>query len=71
MKANSLIANPIFHARTKHIDINVHFLEDKVLKGKLDVPYTIGADKVANIMTKMLPTLRFIKNQAQLSSQLS
>ena len=29
-----LAENPVFHARTKHVEVHYHFLREKVLQGK-------------------------------------
>jgi len=31
--------NPTHHAKTKHVDIQLHFIRDYVEKGTIDVPY--------------------------------
>jgi hypothetical protein len=37
--AIALAKNPQFHARTKHIDIQHHFVREKVAKGRVDLKY--------------------------------
>ena len=49
-----LARNPVFHARTKHIEVHYHFIRERVLAGDIDLVY-IGTDKqVADIFTKAL-----------------
>src|SRR6266571_6703383 len=53
--AISISHHPEFHARTKHIDINLHFLRDLVSQGTLDTIYVNTHDNLANLFTKGLP----------------
>jgi hypothetical protein len=34
-----LARNPMFHARTKHIEVHYHFIREKVLAGEIDLIY--------------------------------
>ena len=52
--AISIAHHPEFHARTKHIDIAVHFLRDHVKKGNLDLYYINTEYNLADIFTKAL-----------------
>ena len=53
--ALALARNPEYHARTKHIDIQYHFVRELVLAEKVYLKYSTSADMIADIMTKSLP----------------
>jgi hypothetical protein len=53
--ATYLSANPIFHARTKHIEIDYHFVRERVASKLLDIKYISNKDQVADGFTKSLP----------------
>jgi hypothetical protein len=53
--ATYLSANPVFHARTKHIEIHYHFVRERVAQKLLDVRFIGTNDQIANGLTKPLP----------------
>lgn len=52
--AQCLANDPIFHARTKHIDIKFHFVRESISAGKLALEHVPTEDMVADILTKPL-----------------
>ena len=50
----SFASNPVLHARTKHIELDVHFIRDRVLAKQLDLRHVPSVDQVADILTKPL-----------------
>jgi len=51
--------NPIYHARTKHIDTQHPFVREKVQSKEIDLSYCNTNGNVANIFTKPLGKAKF------------
>ena len=57
--ATYLSANPVFHARMKHIEIDFHFVREQVAARQLRVSIISSQDQTADLLTKALPKPRF------------
>lgn len=54
--AAKLAVNPVFHSRSKHIDIKCHFIRQALVEHHIDLLYTPTENMVADILTKTLPS---------------
>ena len=57
--ATYLSTNPVFHARTKHVEVDYHFVREQVTQGKLNVNFISIDDQIADVFTKPLSSQRF------------
>jgi hypothetical protein len=58
--------NPVFHARTEHIEIMYHFIREKVMSKQIDIQHVATQDQTADILTKALGTTKFQKHRYSL-----
>lgn len=59
VSAIALIANPIFHSRTKHIEVDYHFVREKAQRKELTICFVPSEFQLANIFTKALSSPHF------------
>ncbi|MCO5571598.1 hypothetical protein L7F22_025344 [Adiantum nelumboides] len=50
----AIARNPVFHARTKHIEVQYHFVRELILDGEVEMEYCPMMDNCADIFTKAL-----------------
>lgn len=65
--AIKIAKNPVHHDRTKHVEIDRHFIKEKIDNGIMSLLHVSTSQQIADILTKALPR----KNFEELSSKLS
>jgi len=60
--AIALARNPEYHARTKHIDIQYHFIREDVENPEIKRAYCPTSENTADVFTKALPNVAFTKH---------
>ena len=57
--AISIAHNPVLHDRTKHVEVDKHFIKENLDSGLVCMPYIPTTEQVADILTKGLPKKQF------------
>lgn len=65
ISALSLVANLVFHSKGKHVELDLHFVRDKVLAKQLDVRYIPTNQQLAYGLTKSLTKFKFCELQSK------
>ncbi|KAJ7516879.1 hypothetical protein O6H91_21G002900 [Diphasiastrum complanatum] len=66
ISAQALANNPIFHARSKHIEVAHHFVREKLIGGEIKLEHIDTSSCIADMLTKPLSKSSFNKHRANL-----
>ena len=54
-----MLENPVFHDKSKHIEIKYHYIRDMVQRGAVKLMYVATEEQIADVLTNPLARLKF------------
>ena len=63
--------NPTLHCKSKHVELDVHYIRDKVVRKELEVRYIPTKEQVADVLTKPLsfPNFNYFRSKLNVTSK--
>ena len=65
--AEALASNPKYHSRTKHIELDLHFVKEHIAKKEFVVEHVSSSYQFADVLTKPLSFDHFAYMRAKLN----
>jgi hypothetical protein len=62
----NLAHNPVYHGRTKHVEVRHHFIREKILSKEISLEFVPTGEQLADVFTKALGRVAFEKIRRQL-----
>jgi hypothetical protein len=59
MLAIVMTKNPVFHIKSKHMQLRHHFIKNMVSKKEIQLKFINTNDQPANVLTKIVPVEKF------------
>jgi hypothetical protein len=69
MSSIYLANNPVFHARSKHIEVQYHYVREKVVAKEIDIQHVSTEFQVADIFTKFLDSVKLKRFNSEMNLQ--
>ena len=66
LNALHMTVNPVFHGCTKNIELDYHYVREKVALGSLETRFVSSTNQLADIFTKPLSMLPFLALRTKL-----